>query len=301
MKKIKKLLLLLVAVSFVQGALLAQNITFGLQQDEDNLLSITVVAYPDFYSDNITVSSAVVSLLLPEGIETTSSIDVAPVAGSFENIMGSWSVQRITPDLYASVGFEAADLEGHDIYQVVLQNAPELYEIANNNPIPLFTFELTGDCNSGSISILNNQSSIQQSIVNNLRANFNNQMSMSIDDAPSRDLYVENDPFTSVLDCPLDGVVSSTSDLNAAFEMNLQPNPTVEYLNVVLNNNMFSDIELEIYDVSKVVHYRQQYQLAKGINNIHLEVIEQLAPGTYFLKVSNEDNTYQEKFIKVNY
>jgi len=247
------------------------------------------------------MSTAVVTLMLPQDMETTSNIATAPASGSFEDITGVWAVQRITPELYSSVGFSGSDLKGNDVYQIVLQNAPELDNVAYGQVIPLFTFELTGDCTEGTISVLNNNSSVQQSIINNLRANFNNQMSLSIDDAPSRDLYVENNPFTDEVDCPLNSTTTSSVDIDASTRIRLQPNPTVDYLDVFIQNNALSTVNVEIYDVNHVTHYSNVFQLITGENKLHLESVRNLAPGTYILQVSDEQHTYQKKFIKVNY
>lgn len=293
--------MLMTAICGIQGATYAQKITFGLEQDADNPLKITAVAYPDFNSDNVTISTSVITIMLPEGMETTANIATAPATGSFENITGVWSAQKITADLYSSVGFSGTDLEGNDVYQVVLQNAPEIDNVIDGRSINLFTFELSGDCSEGTISILNNYSSIQQSIIDNLQANFNNQMSISVDDAPSKDLYEENNPFTSELECPLNGTVSSTIVLDASNRIQLQPNPTVDYLDVYFYSAKYSEVMLEIYDINNIVHFRKRHQLNTGKNEIQLESIRALVPGTYFLKVSDRDNTYQEKFIKVSY
>ena len=293
--------MIITALCWISIAAYAQKVTYGLEQDVDNPLRITVVAYPDFNSDNVTISTAVITVMLPEGMETTANIVPAPGTGSFENITGVWSAQRITSDLYSSVGFSGADLEGNDIYQVVLQNAPEVDNVMDEMPIELFTFELLGDCSEGTIHLLNNYSAIQQSIINNLQANFNNQMSLSVDDAPSRDLYEGNNPFTSELDCPLSSPVSSTIELDATNRIQIQPNPTTDYLDVYLYSGGFSEVMLEIYDVNNIIHYRKEYQLTSGKNKIQLESVRNLVPGTYFLKISDRDNIYQEKFIKVIY
>lgn len=293
--------MLITALCWIPITASAQKVSFGLEQDVDNPFRVTVVAYPDFNSDNVTISTAVITVMLPEGMETTANIAPAPGTGSFENITGVWSAQRITSDLYSSVGFNRADLEGNDVYQVVLQNAPEVDNVIDGMPVELFTFELSGDCSEGTIRILNNYSAIQQSIINNLQANFNNQMSVSVDDEPSRDLYEGNNPFTSELDCPLNGAVSSTIELDASTRLQLQPNPTTDYLDVYLYSDKLLEVMLEIYDVNNIIHYRKGYQLTSGKNKIQLESVRDLVPGTYFLKVSDRDNTYQEKFIKVTY
>ncbi|GJM30512.1 MAG: hypothetical protein DHS20C17_31470 [Cyclobacteriaceae bacterium] len=56
---------------------------------------------------------------------------------------------------------------------------------------------------NGNVEILTNNSSIQQAVLTNLGANFNNQMSVSINDGPASDIYNGNDPVSSSLACPL--------------------------------------------------------------------------------------------------
>ncbi len=59
-------------------------------------------------------------------------------------------------------------------------------------PIPLFAFRLDEGCYPGSIEVLGNDSPIQKAIFENLGANFNNQISVSIDKTPLADLYLGN-------------------------------------------------------------------------------------------------------------
>ena len=72
---------------------LAQSVTYGLLQDTENPLRLQAVAYPDFDSDNVTISTAVFTLLMPAGLETTAHLAPAPETGSFEDLTGNWDVQ----------------------------------------------------------------------------------------------------------------------------------------------------------------------------------------------------------------
>jgi hypothetical protein len=101
---------------------------------------------------------------------------------------------------------------GFDVYQVVLQNSPSPNTISGQ-PIPLFSFRLTNDCVGPlSIMVLTNDSPLQMAVFLATGANFNNEMSTSVDNAPAVDLYVGNDPASSVLACPLDDLPTAGDD-----------------------------------------------------------------------------------------
>ncbi|MBR9920155.1 MAG: T9SS type A sorting domain-containing protein [Bacteroidetes bacterium] len=200
----KQLFTILASMIFILHLQAQDEITYGFLQTPGDPLEFSAVAYPNFTSNNVTISTAVFSFLLPEGTTTDPVIPVAPGTGAFVDITGVWQAQLITPTLYNDLGFDPAELEGNDVYQVVLQNSPELTNVVSGDPIALFSFRLPSDCMGGNVEVLTNDSNIQQSILNNLGANFNNQMSVSIDDAASVDIYAGNDPSTFQYDCPLD-------------------------------------------------------------------------------------------------
>ena len=193
--------------------LLGQGVTYGFVQDINTPTQITAVAYPDFTSNNVTISTAVFTFLLPEGTITDPSIPPLPGSGAFNDITGTWNAQLLTPTAYQNAGFDPNDLQGNDVYQVVLQNSPSP-NTTSGVPIQLFSFELPSDCMNGNVEVLTNNSSIQQAIVTNLMANFNNQMSVSIDDAAAADIYAGNDPVSSSLSCPLNPMVESPDAVN---------------------------------------------------------------------------------------
>ncbi|WP_367392861.1 hypothetical protein [Lewinella sp. LCG006] len=203
MKRPLLFLLLLLSLVFT-GSIHGQGITYGFQQSAGEPQVITALAYPDFSSTDVTISTAVFTFLLPEGTVTNPSISPAPAVGSFVDITGLWGAQLVDPATYDMLGFDEADLQGNDVYQVVLQNSPILNNVVNGTPIPLFSFELPEGCNGGNIQVLINDSAIQQAIFNNLGANFNNQMSMSIDNAPSEDIYEDNNPDSFIIPCDCD-------------------------------------------------------------------------------------------------
>ena len=197
------------------------EVTYGFVQDSNDPLSITAVAIPNYSSTNVTISTSVFSFLLPEGTQTDPSVPPVPATGAFNNINGNWAAQLVTPTIYGNAGFDPADLMGNDVYQVVLQNSPE-FDASNpvvaGTPIPLFSFRLPSDCMDGNVEVLTNDGPIQMAILANLGANFNNQMSMSIDDAPTVDIYAGNDPASFSLPCALDDVPTANDDFIATDE-----------------------------------------------------------------------------------
>jgi hypothetical protein len=177
---------------------------------------ITAVAIPNYSSTNVTISTAVFSFLLPAGTVTDPSVPDVPSSGPFNSINGIWLAQKLTPSVYSGAGFNPADLMGNDVYQVVLQNSPEFNAgnpVVSGTPIELFSFTLPSDCVGGNVEVLTNDSPIQMAILTNLGANFNNQMSMSINDAPTSDIYAGNDPSSFSLPCPLSATLTAVDDV----------------------------------------------------------------------------------------
>ena len=197
------------------------GVTYGFIQDPNDPVMVTAVAIPNYSSANVTISTAVFSFLLPEGTLTTPSVPPVPATGAFNNINGVWDAQVVTPTVYDNVGFDPADLMGNDVYQVVLQNSP-VFNAGNpvvaGTPIELFSFSLPSDCMGGNVEVLTNDGPIQMAILTNLGANFNNQMSMSINDIPTTDVYLGNDQTSFSLPCPLDDVPVAVDDVAATDE-----------------------------------------------------------------------------------
>ena len=212
----RTLSVLLVWLTLGLSASWAQDeVTYGFIQDPSDPLIITAVAYPNYSSTNVTISTAVFSFLLPEGTVTNPAIPTVPAAGAFNNITGIWAAQLVTPAVYGTVA-NPADLMGNDVYQVVLQNSPNFTAfnpIVAGTPIELFSFTLPNDCMNGNVEVLTNDSPIQMAILTNLGANFNNQMSMSINDDPATDIYAGNDPATFSLPCALDDTPTAVDDV----------------------------------------------------------------------------------------
>ncbi len=126
---------------FLMGAtgLKSQSLTYGLVQDVNNPFQFTAVAYPTVSSGNVTIATAVFTFYLPAGTLTSPGIPVLPASGSFNNITGTWRIEKITPAYYAGFGFNAGDLQGRDVYQCILQDSPTPVFVANQ-PLSLFSF-----------------------------------------------------------------------------------------------------------------------------------------------------------------
>jgi len=202
---------LLLAVLFIScaGILPAQNdITFGFVLDDSDPQSVTAVAYPDFTTTNADIPTAKFSFTLPAGTATTPSVPpLSSGTGNFANILGQWTVERLTPADYGSVGSnDPNDLMGNDVYSVTLNPS----SIGNNltlnsgQAVALFSFRLPDDCIGGDLTMLVNDGAIAMSIDDNLFLNYNNQISVAIDDGTPMDLYAGNDVETGSYSCPLD-------------------------------------------------------------------------------------------------
>lgn len=280
------------------GTMCAQTIRYGFQQDADNPLKISAVAIPDFSSDNVTISTAVFSFSLPEDVVVSPAIEAVPASGSFIGHNGSWTAQKITPQVYRSVGFDESELLGSDIYQVVLQNAPELTGVEAGQPITLFSFELIDDCTEGVLKVLTNDGMLSNAIYGRLQANFNNQMSVSIDDTPAVDIYDESDPFSAEIECPL--MLVSSNDF-AAVEPSLmvQPNPAVDGTLVTVESPVSGNGHLIIYDIQHREVFRQVVRFNAGKNTFNLDITG-LASSTYLLEAQHEDFKLQTKLLKVD-
>ena len=77
-------ILSLACSSFVFG----QTVNYGFLQNAGEPLEITAVAYPSYTSNDVTISTAVFTFLLPSGTVTNPDIDPAPAVGSFNDITG---------------------------------------------------------------------------------------------------------------------------------------------------------------------------------------------------------------------
>ncbi|MCB0116863.1 MAG: hypothetical protein KDD84_22345, partial [Caldilineaceae bacterium] len=179
-------------------------VTYGLVQDTTDPLVIKAVAYPNFTSTDVIISTALFTVLIPEGTTTDPNVAVLPSSGAFTNITGVWTAQKLTPTLYAgATSQDAADLGGYDLYQVALSPGTASPDTVAGEPIDLFSFRLPANCATQPLAILTNDGAIQQAVLNNLGANFNNQMSLRIDGNPAQDFYAGNDVGGASIACPL--------------------------------------------------------------------------------------------------
>ncbi|WP_367390401.1 T9SS type A sorting domain-containing protein [Lewinella sp. LCG006] len=301
MKYLKQKYLLFLLLCLSQGlvtGLFAQSIRYGFVQDTENPLRITAVAIPNFSSDNVTMVTAVFSFSIPSEVAITPSIEVVPAAGAFVDHNGSWSAQKLTPQVFNSVGLNGQALQGNDVYQVVLRSSPEFNNIVEGEGIPLFSFTLVDDCYEGNIEVLTNDGLIRGVVLQNLGANFNNQMSVSIADEPAVDIYDEKDPFSAQIACPL--LLVSTNEYQAiAPKLRVQPNPATTSTTVVITSNISAEGELILYDVRQREVLRQKTHFIPGINTLELD-LSQLPAGSYLLTSKAEDLLLKAKLVKID-
>lgn len=178
------------------------QLTYGFIQDSADPQLVTAVVYPNVSSEDVMMSTAIFSFLLPAGTETAPMVPDAPAMGEFTNVTGVWTAQKLTPALYAGVGFDAVDLQGRDVYQVVLSPGSAAPTLRAGEPLALFSFRLPSNCSGAGVEVLTNDSAIQQALRNSIGANFNNQMSMSVDGTPAMDQYAGNHATGASLVCP---------------------------------------------------------------------------------------------------
>ncbi|MCB0523741.1 MAG: cadherin-like domain-containing protein [Lewinellaceae bacterium] len=196
-----QILILLLAIRHTGKA--QNQVTFGIIQEQSDPLLLTAVVYPNFNSNNITLSTALFSFCLPTGTITEPTIMPLPAFGTFYDSTGTWRIEKVTPASYQGFGFDPNDLMGNDVYQCILQNSPSPPQLTNGQALKLFSFRLPDNCTAGMIKVHENDNPIQQALFMNLGININNQMSISVNDAPSSDLYVGNNPVSDDYDCPL--------------------------------------------------------------------------------------------------
>ncbi|MFZ2489349.1 MAG: hypothetical protein WAZ19_14650 [Anaerolineae bacterium] len=179
------------------------QVTYGLIQDPNDPLLFTAVMYPTF-TGNITISTALFTFTLPAGTVTDPAIRPAPALGDpFIDKTGIWLAQLLSTDVWTAFGLNPADLEGKDVYQVVLQNSP-ITNVTAGQPLSLYSFRLPNACTGGNVEVLTNDSPLQQAILAGSGANFNNQMSVrnnAVGSNISIDRYVANDPATALTPC----------------------------------------------------------------------------------------------------
>ncbi len=80
--------------------------------------------------------------------------------------------------------------------------------------------------------------------------------------------------------------------------LTVYPQPAKEALNISFTAENSREVQVEVYAVTGAVVHRESYQMAPGDNQLRLRV-QQLPTGTYFVKMSSEDDVLgSAKFIK---
>lgn len=276
-----------------------QTIQYGFQQDPKNPYQITAVAIPDFSSDNVTISTALFTFAIPELSIISPEIAVVPKTGSFHNHSGVWAAQKITPTVYDKYGFDAKALKGNSLYQVVLQNSPSLDRVRAGVPIPLFSFELVNDFQKGKLEVLRNDGPLRNAIYKELHANFNNQISMSVDDAPSIDIYDKKEPFMGTVSFPIKTKTAEHLPAEGVRpHLSLQPNPATYQVQTTIQSIYSGMGDVVFYDVQQNEVLRRTAFFEVGANIFSFE-LDHLPAGMYLLLVKLEDMVLQKKFVKI--
>jgi len=91
----------------VISAMANAEVTYGFIQNPNNLFEFTAVAYPNFSSDDVVLSTGSFTFLLPTG--TTVDPSIPPLepgtfqSGSFNNETGQWEAQLLTASGYEAL------------------------------------------------------------------------------------------------------------------------------------------------------------------------------------------------------
>lgn len=79
----------------------------------------------------------------------------------------------------------------------------------------------------------------------------------------------------------------------------LAPNPALDVINVHVSSDHSQDIQIDIYDMLGGRKAKEIRQINEGNNRIKLEIGD-LQSGTYFIKITDEENDSTiKKFIKI--
>ncbi|MCI4651516.1 Ig-like domain-containing protein, partial [Phaeodactylibacter sp.] len=218
------------------------SVRYGLVQDTLDPLRITAVAISDTtIIGAVTIPTAVFAFQLPAGTATDPAVLPAPSVGSFDNHLGIWSVQYVTPSQVNAAGGDSTAMMGYDLYQVVLQPGSVFgATLEQGIPRPLFSFRLPDNCIGNDIRVLDNDSPPQQTISSTFGANFNNEISIAIGTGGSTavDRYLGNEPTLVSFDCPIDpqlNVPIAEDDFYTLFDLMTVP------LNILDNDDYGGD------------------------------------------------------------
>ena len=74
------------------------------------------------------------------------------------------------------------------------------------------------------------------------------------------------------------------------------PNPTSDFLNIVLHQNSTENLEVTVLNLSGAIVYSKNFTGFSGVNNIQLNVSE-FSQGLYIINVKNQGVSVQRKFV----
>jgi len=81
--------------------------------------------------------------------------------------------------------------------------------------------------------------------------------------------------------------------VNPDFTFSIKPNPSSNFLNVVIENSLRGDYKIEVYDVlGKLIHNQELSKMQASI------AVSNWKPGVYLVKISNENSSQTKRFIK---
>jgi subtilisin-like proprotein convertase family protein len=77
----------------------------------------------------------------------------------------------------------------------------------------------------------------------------------------------------------------------------IKPNPVQDDANIIFSSSKVSTCQINIYDLSGKLLYKENVSLTKGLNEININT-KQFANGLFYLELSNDEDSARIKFIK---
>ena len=84
-----------------------------------------------------------------------------------------------------------------------------------------------------------------------------------------------------------------TESLQVEPEVELYPNPVVDYLNVTLKNSRLKDVEIEVYNI---IGNKQNFELEVVSSNSYKVDVKELHQGYYLLIIKDPISRYNKAF-----
>jgi len=84
-----------------------------------------------------------------------------------------------------------------------------------------------------------------------------------------------------------------TESLQIEMDVDLYPNPAMEYLNVILNNSQLKNVQIEMYNI---IGNKLDFEMDKSNSNTYKLNVKELHAGYYLLIVKDPITRYNKAF-----